>query len=206
MKNSTINVEEIAGGVTGVFAAMTVATHAFDQPTLELFLDVVPERGVELWDRFRGYQWKAGNEQKDFLDFIRETVVTEVVENPQGFAMLLRLLGAGDDSSNGYNDFQHLMRGQWNERRKAADRLLAELLSEEEKASLEEAGISFRTRHMPSRKNPKLFIFLDKGDSHLLITCKVGERILEVNYKKVATLKSVRQLHDKILEESKSLA
>lgn len=53
-------IEEVAQGNIGVLTALLNARATLGDKTLNTFLDKVPERGEELWKRFRAVQQEKG--------------------------------------------------------------------------------------------------------------------------------------------------
>ncbi len=74
-----VNIEEVSRGIIGVHAAMYAAQQKFDETTLAYFLDLLPERGEQLWERFRKWQKEKGD-NVSFLDFIRMIVSVDPVK------------------------------------------------------------------------------------------------------------------------------
>lgn len=72
-----IDPDEISQGVIGVYMGILSAMDATSSAEIAYFLDKVPERGEELWQRFRAFQ----NENKDatFIDFITQVVATQPI-------------------------------------------------------------------------------------------------------------------------------
>ncbi len=90
-----------------------------------------------------------------------------------------------------------LMDGQYADRFKKGDELLAQLLPETKKAELEQMGIKVIALQMPSRKNPKLVFSFTRGDKSRRVICEVGKRRLRTNEGE-ETLLSTEQLVQKI--------
>ena len=96
--------------------------------------------------------------------------------------------------SGGLSD---LMDGQYADRIKKGDDLLAQLLPEAKKAELEQTGIKIIALQMPSRKNPKLIFSFTRGDKSRRVSCEVGTRRLWTDEGE-ETLLSLEQLSQKI--------
>ena len=71
-----VNVDEVADGIIGVQTAMMAALSQFGEAMVCFFLDLVPERGEKLWERFRSYQHENGDEI-GFLEFIQGTITAD---------------------------------------------------------------------------------------------------------------------------------
>ncbi len=104
--------------------------------------------------------------------------------------------------SDGLSD---LMDGQYADRIKKGDDLLAQLLPEVKKAELEQTGIKVIAFQMPSRKNPKLIFSFTRGDKSRRVSCEVGTRRLWTNEGE-ETLLSLEQLSQKIGAATHALA
>jgi len=66
------NVEEILRqGPVGVYMGLMAAKSALGEAFVAYFLDLVPERGGELWTRFTGFRDSGGD---DFIAFIKSVV------------------------------------------------------------------------------------------------------------------------------------
>ena len=74
-----VNVDEVACGIIGVQAAIMAALSRSGEATVAFFLDMVPERGEKLWDRFRNFQHEEGS-NVGFLDFIQSTIIADPVK------------------------------------------------------------------------------------------------------------------------------
>jgi len=74
-----VNIDEVADGIIGVQAAIMAAISRFGEAMVSFFLDIVPERGSKLWDKFRNYQHEKGD-KRDFLDFIGATIDTNSIK------------------------------------------------------------------------------------------------------------------------------
>jgi len=68
-------INEVADGNIGVYTALLAARQALGDQTMSSFLDKVPEKGEELWKRFRALQQEKG----DWMTF--NHLVTSVVLN-----------------------------------------------------------------------------------------------------------------------------
>lgn len=79
------------------------------------------------------------------------------------------------------DDFSDLMDGQYADRLKKGDDLLAQLLPDTKRAELEQAGVKVCAIQMASRKNPKLIFAFSCGDKNQSIRCYVGTRRLLTN-------------------------
>ena len=96
--------------------------------------------------------------------------------------------------SDGLSD---LMDGQYADRIKKSDELLAHLLPEARKAVLEQKGIKVIAFQMPSRKNPKLVFSFTRDDKTRRVSCEIGRRRLSTDEGE-ETLLSLEQLGQKI--------
>ena len=96
--------------------------------------------------------------------------------------------------SDGLSD---LMDGQYADRIKKGDDLLARLLPEEKKVELKQTGIEVVAFQMPSRKNPQLVFLFTRGDKTRRVSCEVGTRRLLTDEGE-ETLLSLEQLSQKI--------
>ena len=96
------------------------------------------------------------------------------------------------------------MDGQYADRIKKGDDLLAQLLPEAKKAELEQTGIKIIALQMPSRKNPKLIFSFTRGDKSRRVSCEVGTRRLWTDEGE-ETLLSLEQLGQKIGEATHAL-
>jgi len=72
-----INPEAIAEGNLGVQVALTALQQSMGSPKLALFLDLVPERGQKLWEKFRTFKETAGD--VDFTEFVKKTITSDPV-------------------------------------------------------------------------------------------------------------------------------
>lgn len=90
-----------------------------------------------------------------------------------------------------------LMDGQYADRIKKGDELLAQLLPEAKKTELEQQDIKVITLQIPSRKNPKLLFSFTRNDQKRDVVCEVGKRRLWTNEGE-ETLLSLEQLGQKI--------
>lgn len=104
--------------------------------------------------------------------------------------------------SDGLSD---LMDGQYAERVKKGDDLLAQLLPEAKRAELEQTGIKVIAFQMPSRKNPKILFSFTRNDKTRRVSCGVGKRRLSTNEGE-ETLLSLEQLSQKIESAIHALA
>ena len=89
------------------------------------------------------------------------------------------------------------MDGQYADRIKKGDDLLARLLPEEKKVELKQTGIEVVAFQMPSRKNPQLVFLFTRGDKTRRVSCEVGTRRLLTDEGE-ETLLSLEQLSQKI--------
>lgn len=69
-----VNIDEVAEGLIGVQTALMASVSEFGEATVGFFLEVVPERGEKLWDRFRSYQSEKGGDI-GFLNFVQGIVI-----------------------------------------------------------------------------------------------------------------------------------
>ena len=101
-----INPEEVAAGNLGVLTAFTAMQHTMGNPKLALFLDLVPERGGKLWDKFRNFQQTAGD--VGFVDFVKKTLTADPVMlfYPKGCSL--------DKTTRGFlvSEVQHSLQGK----------------------------------------------------------------------------------------------
>ncbi len=97
-----------------------------------------------------------------------------------------------------------LMDGQFADRIKKGDKLLAQLLPEVRKTELEQTGIKVIALQMPSRKNPKLVFSFTRGDKSRRVSCEVGTRRLWTDEGEEALL-SLEQLGQKIEDATHAL-
>src|SRR5206468_2522098 len=86
-----------------------------------------------------------------------------------------------------------LMDGQYADRIKRGDELLAQLLPEAKKSELEQAGIKVIAFQMPSRNNPKLVFSFSRDGRKRDVDCEIGKRRLWTNEGE-ETLLSLEQL------------
>ena len=98
-----------------------------------------------------------------------------------------------------------LMDGQYADRIKKGDDLLAQLLPEVKKAELEQTGIKVIAFQIPSKKNPKLLFSFTRGDKSRRVSCEVGKRRLSTDEGE-ETLLSLEQLSQKIGAATHALA
>lgn len=74
--------EAIHGGNIGVIAGLSNALVQTDNATVAIFLDLVPERGAHMYERFRNWQ-RAGSSEATFIDFVCDSIKS------RGVTMLL---------------------------------------------------------------------------------------------------------------------
>jgi len=74
-----VNVSEVDQGIIGVCAAITMALRQLGETVVVYFLDLVPERGEKLWDRFRDFQ-KTDGKDADFIQFIQKIITADPVK------------------------------------------------------------------------------------------------------------------------------
>jgi len=99
-------------------------------------------------------------------------------------------------SSDGLFDLKD---GQYPDRVKRGEELLAQLFSAAKKSDLEQRGIQCTAFQMPSRKNPKLLFAFTFGGKTRRVSCEVGTRRLSTDQGEEALL-SLKQLGQKIDE------
>jgi len=68
MSKPSVDAEVVSQGNMGVFVAISSVLQTLGVHVVAFFLDLVSERGVELWERFRAFQ--GGREDVGFPDFI----------------------------------------------------------------------------------------------------------------------------------------
>lgn len=68
----TINADEVSGGSLGIYTAILSTVKTLGNATVAYFLEIVPERGGELWLRFKRYQEEKT--ETIFSDFVADTV------------------------------------------------------------------------------------------------------------------------------------
>ena len=73
---------------------------------------------------------------------------------------------------------KELMEGQYADRIKKGDDLLAKIIPNAKKAELKQAGIEFVALQMPSRKNPQLVFSFSRDGISRRVCCEVGRRRL----------------------------
>lgn len=104
--------------------------------------------------------------------------------------------------SDGLSD---LINGQYADRIKKGDDLLAQLLPEAKKAELEQTGIKVIAFQMPSRKNPRIILSFTRGNKKRSVDCEVGRRRLSTDEGE-ETLLSLEQVSQKIEDAICALA
>lgn len=103
------------------------------------------------------------------------------------------------------DELRDLMNGQYADRIKKGEDLLAQLLPETKKSELEQKGIESIAFQMPSRKNPQLAFSFTRGDKTRRVSCEVGKRRIRTNDGE-ETLVSLEQLSQKIDEAIRAFA
>ncbi len=73
-----VDISAVSDGCIGVLTALTSAQQTMGNTKLAFFLDVVPERGSELWDRFRAFQKQYAD--SSFTDFMKSVMALNPVK------------------------------------------------------------------------------------------------------------------------------
>lgn len=76
----TVSVDEVAQDNMGIMIAMHAVLSSLGNTVLAFFLAIVPERGADLWLRFKEFQRQPGNEATGFEDFVRTTIQANITK------------------------------------------------------------------------------------------------------------------------------
>ncbi|GAF94197.1 unnamed protein product [marine sediment metagenome] len=80
---SQTDIDQASEDNFGVLTALTAARGSLGDSIIAFFLDQVPERGVNLWERFRTFQREYKEKHKKevgFIEFIESTIIADPVK------------------------------------------------------------------------------------------------------------------------------
>lgn len=71
----TLDIDEVSQDVIGVYSALLSSKGQLGEAVVVFFLDQVPERGSQLWERFVAF--RDEHEGKTFIDFVKSVVTKD---------------------------------------------------------------------------------------------------------------------------------